>query len=84
MIEISIEVWQKFTLSILIGLLVGLERVHTHLEREGVQFAGIKTFPWARVITDFQIFSKLQTAHSDCVGGYPANNAGFSAILEKA
>ena len=43
--ELQLELWQKFALSALIGLLVGLEREHSHLEKEGIHFAGIRTFP---------------------------------------
>ncbi len=35
----------KFVLAVLIGLLVGLEREHSSLEKKALHFAGIRTFP---------------------------------------
>ena len=37
--------WQKFALAGLIGLMVGLEREHSHQQSETSHFAGIRTFP---------------------------------------
>lgn len=46
MTELSLLLWQKFALSALIGLLVGLEREHTQQATErAFSFAGIRTFP---------------------------------------
>lgn len=46
MINLSLELWQKFALSALIGLLVGLEREHSRQETEkSFFFSGIRTFP---------------------------------------
>jgi uncharacterized membrane protein (DUF4010 family) len=43
--NLTFEPWQKFTLAVLMGLLVGLEREHSQQERETAHFAGIRTFP---------------------------------------
>jgi len=43
--NLSLELWQKFALAALIGMMVGLEREHSHLEEDGTLFAGIRTFP---------------------------------------
>ncbi|MFC1879204.1 MgtC/SapB family protein [Chloroflexota bacterium] len=43
--NLSLELWQKFALAMLTGLLVGLEREHSHLEKDATHFAGIRTFP---------------------------------------
>ena len=46
MTEISLLLWQKFGLSALIGVLVGLEREHSRQETEkSFSFAGVRTFP---------------------------------------
>ena len=42
--NLSLELWQKFALTALIGLMVGLEREHSQQE-ETAHFAGIRTFP---------------------------------------
>ena len=42
--NLSLELWQKFALAALIGLMVGLEREHSQQE-ETAHFAGIRTFP---------------------------------------
>ena len=43
--NLTLELWQKFALVALIGLLVGLEREHSQQENETAHFAGIRTFP---------------------------------------
>lgn len=43
--KLSLELWQKFALAALIGMMLGLEREHSHLEEDGTLFAGIRTFP---------------------------------------
>jgi uncharacterized membrane protein (DUF4010 family) len=43
--NLTLELWQKFALAALIGLLVGLEREHSQQENETAHFAGIRTFP---------------------------------------
>jgi uncharacterized membrane protein (DUF4010 family) len=42
--NLSLELWQKFALTALIGLMVGLEREHSQ-QGETAHFAGVRTFP---------------------------------------
>lgn len=42
--ELKLDLWQKFALSALIGLMVGLEREHSHQKKDGILFAVIRTF----------------------------------------
>jgi uncharacterized membrane protein (DUF4010 family) len=43
--SLTLELWQRFALATLIGLLIGLEREHSQQESETTHFAGIRTFP---------------------------------------
>lgn len=43
--NMDLALWQKFALAALIGLMVGLEREHSHQDSETSHFAGIRTFP---------------------------------------
>lgn len=43
--SLTLELWQRFALAALIGLLIGLEREHSQQESETTHFAGIRTFP---------------------------------------
>ncbi|MGD9406304.1 MAG: MgtC/SapB family protein, partial [Anaerolineae bacterium] len=43
--NMDFALWQKFALAALIGLMVGLEREHSHQQSETSHFAGIRTFP---------------------------------------
>jgi uncharacterized membrane protein (DUF4010 family) len=43
--DLTLQLWQKFALAALLGLLVGLEREHTQQENDTSHFAGIRTFP---------------------------------------
>ena len=43
--NLSLELWQKIALAMLLGLLLRLEREHSHLEKDDTHFAGIRTFP---------------------------------------
>jgi len=45
LINLSLELWQKIALAMFLGLLLGLEREHSHLEKDDIHFAGIRTFP---------------------------------------
>ncbi|MFQ5858265.1 MAG: MgtC/SapB family protein [Anaerolineae bacterium] len=45
MADLTLQLWQKFALATLVGLLVGLEREHSRQERELALFAGVRTFP---------------------------------------
>jgi len=42
---LTLQLWHKFALALLVGLLMGLEREHRRQEREAAHFAGIRTFP---------------------------------------
>nr|HID12508.1 MgtC/SapB family protein [Anaerolineae bacterium] len=42
---LTLQLWHKFGLALLVGLLMGLEREHRRQEREAAHFAGIRTFP---------------------------------------
>ncbi len=43
--NLTLELWQKYLLALLIGLLVGLEREHSRQEKAPALFAGSRTFP---------------------------------------
>jgi len=74
---LTLQLWHKFGLALLVGLLMGLEREHRRHERETAHFAGVRTFP---LIALLGCTAAMLSAHGQ-TWLFAVGFAGLSALI---